>query len=397
MTEPEAILWIGRMRFSPVIRIREVELARVIARSRRVVALDRSDAPWDDPSPYGRIRHRLALASGGWKTLPGDGVERFRMPVWMSNRSPGDRLAARLNERGVRRALAWFGCRRVFHSSPGFFLPPEKERGYRCHFDLVDNYLDHFPDTRYGRARRTFLLDQLARADSLSTISHHLCTRIEQELGRRPAYVPNGAAIEAIASWPGERVQRLRARPGFAGRRLLVYVGNHMASFDGMEMLLDGFLAARRRLPELALLIVGPGAARVTAPRGLGPGDGVHAIGPVPADEVWDYFHAADLGLLPFVVEPGTDACLPLKVLEFGAAGRPMLASPLAELRRLALPHVRYAPHEAGAWGAALADEATYIPPDPATLAEAMRPFSWERAAAALIEAMEGPSASRGR
>jgi glycosyltransferase involved in cell wall biosynthesis len=114
----------------------------------------------------------------------------------------------------------------------------------------------------------------------------------------------------------------------------------------------------------------------------------VHVIGPIPTDEIWDYFHAADLGLLPFILAPVTHHCLPLKVLEFGAAGKPVLATPLHELQRLALPHIRFAEYDIDAWRRALLDDATYAAPDKAALEKSLLPLSWDTASAALLKGM---------
>jgi glycosyltransferase involved in cell wall biosynthesis len=385
-----SVLWIGRMIFSPVVRIREPELLDHVAGHARVFALDRSDAPdWGREGLKAKLRLRYTLAATPWTTFDAGTHTRFRMPLAMATDPILGPLAAVINERNVRRALERFGCDVVFHSSPTFFMPDRPgRRSYRYHFDLVDNFFDGYPDTPTGRWRRGFLRELMLRADSLSTISHRLCDRVEEFTGRRPAYIPNGVDLDRLRAWPAARAEAVRQRHGLIGRRVLVYVGNHMASFDGMEMLMDAFTAARRERPELELVIVGPGGARVPAARGLGAGEGVHVVGPVPAAEVWDYFRAADLGLLPFVIEPGTHDCLPLKVLEFGGAGRPMLATPLAELERLALPHVRFAPYDSEAWKQALLDESTYAPPGAAALEQAMRPFTWAQAADDLMKAM---------
>jgi glycosyltransferase involved in cell wall biosynthesis len=155
-----------------------------------------------------------------------------------------------------------------------------------------------------------------------------------------------------------------------------------------MDLLLDAFLEARKRRPELSLVLVGPGSDRKPRARDVGAAEGVHIVGPVPVEEVWDYFHAADLGVLPFSLDPGTHACLPLKVLEFGGAGKPMLATPLRELERLALPHVRFAAPDREAWRRAFLDESTYGKPDAVRLEAALRPFTWASAGDALVRAM---------
>jgi len=378
------------MRFYPDLIIREVELARGVAARARVVALDRSDSrAWETPRLSARLRLRWDMARGGWASWDGGDFERFRMPVIMGTGILTNRLAARVNEHQIVRAVERFGCDTVFHSNPFLFLPPPRaRRSYRVHFDLVDNFFDGWRDNVSGRARKRFLRDMMLRADSLSTISHALCDRVEEFTGRRPAYVPNGAAVAQIRAWPAQRARDVRSRLGLENRRVLAYIGNHVADFDGTDMLMEGFLKARAVRKDLALILVGRGADRVPRARGLGVAEGVHVVGPVPTAEVWDYFHAADLGLLPFVLEPGTHHCLPLKVLEFAAAGKPMLASPLHELQRLRLPHLRFAPYDSDAWCRSLLDEATYLPPDRTETDVALRPFSWDAASRALVDAM---------
>ena len=390
MNSSTSILWLARMRFFGDLRVREFELARRVARTRKVIALDRSDARgWDEPRLASKMKLRWDMARGGWQRWDDGDVARFRMPVVVATGPVANRIAAWINERGVVSALDRFGCNMVFLSHPFLFLPPARgRRAYRVHFDLVDNFFDGWPDTITGRSRKRFIREAMLRADSLSAISHCLCDRVEEFIGRRPIYVPNGAALREIRAWPAERAAAVRARHDLGNRRALAYIGNHVADFDGTEMLIEAFLQARVTRPDLALLLIGPGSARVPLARGLGVVDGVHVVGPVSTEEIWDYFHAADLGLLPFILEPGTHHCLPLKVLEFGAAGKPVLATPLHELQRLALPHIRFAEHDIGAWRRALLDEASYAPPDAAALEKALRPFSWDLATEALLKGM---------
>lgn len=387
-TEKPGVLWIARMIFTEGIRVREVEIAKRAADQARLFALH---CPGSEAnvlrSFVGKIGYRLRMASTGFGILSQDRITRFRMPVWAATGPIFNRLAARINERRVRRAARHFGCRHVFHSNPFFFLPSQ-DSGLSVHFDLVDNFFDEWPETLVGRSRKRFLFDALRRADTLSTCSQSLCDRVEEEIGRRPEWLPNGAALAEIRAWPKGRAEAVRERYGLRDRRVIAYIGNHISGFDGMELLLDAFAAARARRPELVLLIVGPGADRLSRARGLGAGHGVIAVGPVPVAEVWDYFHAADLGVLPFVPCPVTHDSLPLKVLEFGAANKPMLVTPLRELQRLGLPHTRFLEPKAGLWAEALADDASCQPPDEAVLEQAMAPFSWNEIARKLLELM---------
>jgi glycosyltransferase involved in cell wall biosynthesis len=387
-----SVLWIGRMRFAPHVRIREIELARRVARAARVVALDRSDAletASADPPFTTRLRIRWKLAQSGLLELHGDPVTRFRMPVFAATEPILDRIAAALNDRQLEHALSRFGSDSVFHSSPIYFLtPPRSRRSYRCHFDLVDNFFEEWGGTFVGRSRRKFLFESMANADTLSTCTLTLCERVERALGRRPVYIPNGADLDAIRSWPRARAEAVRERLGLERRPVFAYVGNHMARIDGMELLLDAFEEAHHKNPSIALLLVGPGSDRVAGPRRLGPDRGVFIIGPVPTDSVWDYFQAADAGILPVVPRPETHVSMRLRMLEFGAAGKPMLSTPLEELERLALPHVRFVPYERRAWTLAFLDEALREPPDAGRVAASLAPFTWDAAAERLLETL---------
>src|SRR5204862_3659669 len=92
-----------------------------------------------------------------------------------------------------------------------------------------------------------------------------------------------------------------------------------------------------------------------------------------PHDEVAAYFKATDVGLYPGDANAYFDAACPIKVLEYSAAGRPVVATDLAELRRLALPNVLLAPPEPRAFGAAIVRALR----DPVPLAN-VYPFDWE-------------------
>jgi len=62
------------------------------------------------------------------------------------------------------------------------------------------------------------------------------------------------------------------------------------------------------------------------------------------------YFSIMDIGVLPFEKSIYTDCSLPIKVLEYGAFHLPVVATPLEELKNLALPYVDLVEREPPAW-----------------------------------------------
>lgn len=142
---------------------------------------------------------------------------------------------------------------------------------------------------------------------------------------------PNGTDVErfqAAAAIP------LGSRLGIArGARLILYAG-HLHAWKGVEHL----VAAAPLLPESVHIVVLGGRDEDLARfRAAHAGPRVHLPGPVPPAEVAGWLKAADLLVLPNI---GTDPestyqTSPLKLFEYMAAGRPILASDLPSVREI--------------------------------------------------------------
>ena len=406
MNEPllrPRILWIGRMIFGRGYRVREVELARRMLQQADVFAVDRSDAfEGLRPSLGEKLRLRVELLRAKPELLQSGPLTRFRMPVAAATGPLLNRVAAEINEHFLRRARRRFGCEQVYLSSPFFFMPPVA-RDYRLHFDVIDNFHDQWPLTRTGRARREFHVECMRRADSVSASSLQLCDYVRRLAGREAAYIPNAAPLAEMAAVDAAQALAIRDRYGLHGRFVIGFIGNHNMPFYGLERVVQAFVKARRKRPELALLVVGPGGQRALQ-QCAGETDGVFITGGVTPSEVAPYFHACDAGVHPYDPRQQTHDAMALNVLEFAAAGKPVLANPLREFQRLRLPNVRFTDGDSVAdWATALADPASFAPFDRSALDAAMVDFDWQRSADKLAAVMgvgappEAPPAMRPR
>ena len=99
---------------------------------------------------------------------------------------------------------------------------------------------------------------------------------------------------------------------------------------DWVDLQVIRFLACNR--PDWSFLLVGEIRTDVTALREL---PNVHLLGRRPYRDLPGYCKAFDVAILPFVVNELTLAANPLKVREYLAAGLPVVATPLPEVRRL--------------------------------------------------------------
>lgn len=127
-----------------------------------------------------------------------------------------------------------------------------------------------------------------------------------------------------------------REELGFGDRDIVVVFMGTLFPFSGVLDLVREFLGSC--LPSLRLLIMGDGAL---APEinalivGSENSDQIRYLGFVPHDMIWDYFEISDIAVNPFEKTLVTDAALPNKILQYQAAGLPVVSTDLMGARGL--------------------------------------------------------------
>jgi len=170
------------------------------------------------------------------------------------------------------------------------------------------------------------------RAAAVITVSPLIARRLER------AY--HLARVHLVPNYPqagGEAVPRdLRSLPGGeiipVEAPVVLYLGAIMPG-RGIEEL----LAAMGEVPGAHLVLLGYGflleQIRAQA-HDLGLAERVHFLGPVPADEVVAYSASADVGVSPLLASaPSYALSLPNKLFQYMAAGLPVVASDLPQVR----------------------------------------------------------------
>lgn len=142
---------------------------------------------------------------------------------------------------------------------------------------------------------------------------------------RRRALVTNGVNLDSL---PAEvsRAERVSGAPFTVG-----FIG-----FFGEWVDLGSVVEAARALPDVRFVLVGEGPARDCMEgreKGL---ENVTFAGRVPHSRVFDEIARMDLCLVPFAVNEVTDRVNPVKLFEYWALGKPVLASACRELIRMA-------------------------------------------------------------
>ena len=208
--------------------------------------------------------------------------------------------------------------------------------------------------------------------------------------GHRVVVVRNGP--------PAASLDRARAaRDGVLADPRLLFLGS-MESQDGVDDLVPmlALLSERHGLPGARLTLVGDGSRRravAAAAAEAGLADRVTFTGPIPHAEVPEQLAAADICLDPAPCTELNQHSTMIKIAEYMAARRPVVAFPLLETRRTAGDAIAYANcGEAGSFASTVAGLAGDPERREALAGHAqarVRSLTWDASEAELLGAYE--------
>jgi glycosyltransferase involved in cell wall biosynthesis len=161
----------------------------------------------------------------------------------------------------------------------------------------------------------------LARVDAVVVTARALLERKQARAGRG-YYLPQGVNYEHFATprpVPAAMAGLPRPIIGFAGG-----IGTAL-DVPTLEQIADA-------IPEGTLALVGPIHEAPAVPRR----PNVVTLGAQPYSDLPAYVQAFDVGIIPYVDNAWTRAVDPLKLLEYLAAGIPVVAAPLPEVDKYA-------------------------------------------------------------
>ena len=290
---------------------------------------------WQPARGYGR-----PLSSFGWSTFRHGRItvhSRPRIPNVMGRHVMGRfgkeyprglwaneqlfRFYARqlVRKLGIDVLLYGLGCRAV--GLPPFDLPIARV------FDCLDLII--YPDIEAA---------YIANSDLVLCTSRVLVDRL-QKFGKQGVYVPNGVSLSRMAL--GQR-DRTRKELGVQGKRVVSLIG---LTASASLFFVDALALAARQLPDIVFLVVGAGdLLPLIVARCQQLGLPLVTTGRVPNKDIANYFAATDVGLYAGDANPYFHAACPIKVLEYTAVRRPVVATDLEELRRISFPNVRLSP-----------------------------------------------------
>ena len=182
---------------------------------------------------------------------------------------------------------------------------------------------------QYGRLADACERLLLNRADRIAVVSENAARTLTSAGADRDRLriVPNGVDVERFASAAPHPLP-------FPEGSVVVAFSGLFYPWHGVRFLAAAFGEVYRAFPQARLLLVGDGEHRALARELLVRGGAIEAAqltGLVPMDEVPGYLAAADILVTPHAPEPGFIGS-PIKLFEYLASGRAIVASRVAQL-----------------------------------------------------------------
>lgn len=230
----------------------------------------------------------------------------------------------------------------VFSSLPSVGIPQLVARAFRRGGRVLSDWDDLFCDgggyeyLNRGLTRPLYHLERWLEhatrrhADGVTATSRYLVEKTRAIRGDdRIAYVPTGAAVQAIPCSEKRASRDLLSMPG--DKPLLGYMAG---GYGGdIPVLLGALAVVRERYPDLRLVMVTKQDCRIDEQlRKLGLESVVTVTGWIPYNKIQSYLGASDLLMAPLEDSANSRARGPIKLRDYLCAGRPIVGTALGEV-----------------------------------------------------------------
>lgn len=243
-------------------------------------------------------------------------------------------------------------------------------------YDCID-FIEGMFSGKKSEAIREMEDEMIRRADIIFATHPELARQID-ERGKAACLVPNGASVEKFLSAEPTDKEWVKKLP----RPIVGYVGAVAQWIDQSLIRI-----AAERHPEWSFVVIGPTLRKTSRTALLGLPN-VHRLGQVSHDEVASYVRLFDICIAPFKAGSVADHTDPVKVYEYLACGKPVVAANVPSLSKL--DGLLYSTSGVDDFLAGLESAASETDPTlPGLRTEFAREHSWQRRAQTIVETVE--------
>ncbi|MGI8690836.1 MAG: glycosyltransferase [Thermomicrobiales bacterium] len=194
------------------------------------------------------------------------------------------------------------------------------------------------PLTRWLAPRIDMLAARHASSGGLVSLTHAFVPELAAIIGaaRHPPIAVIPDAYDDQVYHPRDRALARIALDLPPDAPIIAYTGLTFA-YHGVDLLVDAFAIVKETVPHALLVLVGgrggERAAIATHAARLGSATSVRIVPPRPVHEIPVYLAAADILVIPDTVTKASAS--PLKLFEYAAMARPIIATDLPALREI--------------------------------------------------------------
>ncbi len=159
----------------------------------------------------------------------------------------------------------------------------------------------------------------IRRADAFLVVCEENRRQVESRIGRLQniGLSHNGVDVGEFRSLDAERSRSLLGIS--ADEKVILFTGRFSGEEYMVDVLIDAYAVIKHDVQDATLILVGDKLSPALSRRASELG--IRVVGHVPHDEVLDYLAAADICVGPL----GRTQAIPIKVLEYMAAGKPVV------------------------------------------------------------------------
>ncbi len=211
-----------------------------------------------------------------------------------------------------------------------------KASGARVAYDSHELFAEQDFVASVSRRWKAIEERYIGHADLVTTVNHSIADEMVRRYGLNQVHVILNAENPVLKN---STSRAMRERLGLCDADKILLFQGGLSTGRNLATIVDAIALVAD--PSIHLVFLGDGDARaalVVRAKKNGVSGRVHFLAAVPQYELLNYTQSADVGLIPYQSNClNNHFCTPNKLFEFIAAGTPILASDLPELRRFVI------------------------------------------------------------
>lgn len=218
-----------------------------------------------------------------------------------------------------------------------FFTPENKRHTYKHIFDINDLPARETA-SHLGRFSYEFAKHETQKANAVTTCSQGLVDYIKEHFNCNAHFIPNGTYLDEFHNMDYETVKKIRQKYNLLNKFVIGYIG-FIGDWIDIDFLISFFDALKKKYTDAALMIVGSGS-NIDLYRDKIKDKDIIFTGGIPREAITPYFFSIDAAVLPSKKNLFQDLAFHTKLIEYTAAKKMVISSPLEEVMRLGFPNI---------------------------------------------------------